>query len=73
MVDGARALTYEELDEAATACARRLAGQGVGEGDRVSTTLAPGLDFCVLLHALPRLGAVLCPLDPRGRPDGPVP
>ncbi len=73
MVDGARTLTYAELDEAATACARRLATEGVGVGARVATTLAPGLDFCVLLHALPRLGAVLCPLDPRGRTDAPGP
>jgi O-succinylbenzoic acid--CoA ligase len=37
----------------------------VGEGDRVATTLPPGLAFAELLHALPRLGAVLVPLDPR--------
>ena len=34
-------------------------------GDRVATTLPAGPDFCSLLHALPRLGAVLVPLDPR--------
>jgi O-succinylbenzoic acid--CoA ligase len=39
--------------------------QGVGEGDRVATTLPPGFAFAELLHALPRLGAVLVPLDPR--------
>jgi o-succinylbenzoate---CoA ligase len=37
----------------------------VGEGDRVATTLPPGLAFAELLHALPKLGAVLVPLDPR--------
>jgi O-succinylbenzoic acid--CoA ligase len=37
---------------------------GVGPGDRVATTLPPGHAFCELLHALPRLGAVLVPLDP---------
>jgi o-succinylbenzoate---CoA ligase len=31
----------------------------------VATTLAPGVDFAVLLHALPRLGAVLLPLNTR--------
>ena len=45
--------------------ARRLGALGVGEGDRVATTLPPGLAFAELLHALPRLGAVLVPLDPR--------
>jgi O-succinylbenzoic acid--CoA ligase len=44
----------------------------VGEGDRVGTTLAPGLAFVELLHALPRLGAVFVPLNTRerARPDG---
>jgi O-succinylbenzoic acid--CoA ligase len=46
--------------------ARRLASLGVGGGDRVATTLPPGVAFCELLHAVPRLGAVLVPLDPRG-------
>ena len=45
--------------------ARRLANGGVQSGDRVATTLPPGLAFCELLHALPRLGAVFVPLDPR--------
>jgi O-succinylbenzoic acid--CoA ligase len=37
----------------------------VQAGDRVATTLPAGEDFCALLHALPRLGAALVPLDPR--------
>ena len=38
-------------------------------GDRVATSLASGLEFAALLHALPRLAAVLAPLNPaeRGR------
>jgi O-succinylbenzoic acid--CoA ligase len=66
-----RTLTYAELHERADELARRLA---VATGDRVSTTLPPGLAFCELLHALPRRGAVLVPLDPRGAaaPDAPV-
>ncbi len=58
-------LTYAELDAAADRCARRLAAAGVVAGDRVATTLAPGVDFTALLHATPRLGAVLVPLSPR--------
>ena len=58
-------LGYAELDALATLTARRLAAQGVGEGDRVATTLAPGPDFAALLHALPRLGAALVPLNTR--------
>jgi O-succinylbenzoic acid--CoA ligase len=62
-------LTYAELHERADALARRL---GTAPGERVRTTLPPGLDFCELLHALPRRGAVLVPLDPRGRAQPPV-
>lgn len=58
-------LTYRQLDEEASRAARRLAALGVGEGDRVATTLPPGAAFTVLLHAAPRVGAALMPLDPR--------
>lgn len=34
-------------------------------GDRVATTLAPGAELAQLIHALPRLGAVLVPLNTR--------
>jgi O-succinylbenzoic acid--CoA ligase len=64
VADG-RVLTYAELHAAAGRCARRLRSLGVGAGDVVATTLPPGLAFCELLHALPRLGAALAPLDPR--------
>ena len=58
-------LTYAELDEHVQATARRLAALGVGEGGRVATTLPPSIDFCVLLHAAPRIGAALVPLNTR--------
>jgi O-succinylbenzoic acid--CoA ligase len=65
-----RTLTYAELHERADALARRLAA---APGDRVPTTLPPGLAFCELLHALPRRGAVLVPLEPRGAAARDVP
>ncbi len=61
----AGSLTYAQLDSEADAAARRLAALGVGEGDRVATTLPPDLDFAVLLHAAPRIGAALVPLNTR--------
>lgn len=64
VVAGDATLTYAELDTAAGADARRLAALGVHAGDRVATTLAPGAAFARLLHAVPRLGAVLVPIDP---------
>ena len=60
-----RDLTYAELRAEAGAVARRLAARGVRPGDRVATTLPPGVDFAALLHALPRLGAVFVPLNTR--------
>ena len=65
MVADGRTLTYAELDRTAASCARRLSTLGVGAGNVVATTLTPGLAFCELLHALPKLGAALAPLDPR--------
>src|SRR3954452_8284736 len=65
IVAGGRTVSYEELDERATRAARRLAALGVGEGDRVASALPPGIAFAELMHALPRLGAVLVPLNAR--------
>jgi O-succinylbenzoic acid--CoA ligase len=65
IITPALTLTYRELDAAAAGTARRLAGSGVGRGDRVAATLPPGVEFAALLHALPRLGAVLVPLNTR--------
>ena len=59
-------LSYAELLNAAEDRARGLGAAGVGEGDRVAVRLTPGIAFCEVLHALPRLGAVLVPLTPGG-------
>jgi len=58
-------LTYAQLDAQVDTAARRLSALGVGDGDRVATTLPAGLDFAVLLHAAPRIGAALVPLNTR--------
>lgn len=58
-------LSYAELDSRVDRVVRRLAALGVREGDRVATGLAPSTAFVELVHALPRLGAVLVPLNPR--------
>lgn len=65
MVADGRTVTYAELDELATRTSRRLIAAGVRSGDRVGSTLPAGIDFAALLHALPRLGAVLVPLNTR--------
>jgi len=57
--------TFAELHSRADCSARRLAALGVGQGGRVATTLAPSIAFCGLLHAAPRIGAALVPLNTR--------
>jgi O-succinylbenzoic acid--CoA ligase len=64
LITGAGELTYAELEARAARCARRLARTGIGPGDHVETTLAPGPAFVELLHAVPRVGAALAPLAP---------
>jgi len=59
-----RELTYAELDAEAGRVARQLAETGVGRGSHVVTSLRPGLEFATLLHALPRIEAVLVPVPP---------
>jgi o-succinylbenzoate---CoA ligase len=73
VVAGGASVAYRELDERATRLARRLAAQAIGPGDGVRVSHPPGLAFAELLHAVPRLGAVLEPMapedPPRPRPD----
>jgi O-succinylbenzoic acid--CoA ligase len=57
-------VTYAELSGQADAWAAALHARGVRPGDRVATTLG-GLDFARLLWALPRIGAVLVPVNTR--------
>jgi O-succinylbenzoic acid--CoA ligase len=65
LIAGEESVTYGELDRRAGVAARRLAGLGVGSGDRVALVLEPSAEYVVLLHALVKLGAVAAPLDPR--------
>jgi O-succinylbenzoic acid--CoA ligase len=66
-------LTYAQLYERAARRARALVAVGVRPGDRVPVTHPPGLAFAELLHALPRVGAVLEPGPPARPPQPPDP
>src|SRR3954453_17329983 len=57
-------VTHAELAAQADAWALQLVDKGVGPGDRVASTLG-GVDFARLLWALPRIGAVLVPVNTR--------
>ena len=63
------ALTYAQLDAAATLAARRVGALGVGPGDRVGIALPARRAFVETLHGCMRLGAVAVPIDLRLRPD----
>ena len=68
----AGSFSFAQLAERADRRARELAAAGVGAGDRVAVTYPPGLEFAELLHALPRLGAVLEPGPPAEPPEPPA-
>lgn len=58
-------MTYAELERAAASTARRLAARGVRRDATVALGLSPGAEYATALHALMKLGAVACPLNPR--------
>ena len=61
--DGAvRRLTNTELRDAVEAAARRLAGLGIGPGDRVGILLPMLLETAVAVLAVARLGAIFTPI-----------
>lgn len=63
-----RTWTFAQLDAAANAVAWQLAAMGVGPGQRVALLMANSPAFVTWVHALPRVGAVLVPLNTRLAP-----
>jgi len=55
--------TFAELDRSAFTAAQHLAAAGVGAGDRLALLAGNGAGFVHVVHAAPRLGAVLVPLN----------
>jgi O-succinylbenzoic acid--CoA ligase len=64
IADGA-SWSFAELDRWASALARRLAALGARPGDRVALLLRNSPEFVALIHAAPRLGVTLAPLNIR--------
>jgi acyl-CoA synthetase (AMP-forming)/AMP-acid ligase II len=62
------AITWAELDDASRALARRLAGAGVGKGDRVGLLMPNGIEWATVALAVTRVGGVLVPLSTLLRP-----
>ena len=57
--------TFAQLDRRVSAVAGRLAAAGVGEGGRLALLARNGSGFVQIVHAVPRLGAALVPLNVR--------
>ncbi|MCJ1678507.1 amino acid adenylation domain-containing protein, partial [Streptomyces sp. APSN-46.1] len=67
VVDGARTVTYRELDRAATRMAGYLRGLGAGPETLIGVGLERGTDLVVALLGVWKAGAAYVPLDP-GQP-----
>lgn len=63
LIDGARRLTYAQVDEAATAIARGLLRLGVGPGDIVGLWMARGAALLIAQIAIAKTGAAWLPFD----------
>jgi long-chain acyl-CoA synthetase len=63
IVQGARRVRYDELDDLALRCATGLARLGIGVGDGVAVALPDGPEFVACLFGCARLGAVMLPLS----------
>ena len=68
VVDGDRAVTYEELDRASLRTALRLRDLGAGPETLVGVGLPRGVDLVVSLLGVWRAGAAYVPLDPEQPP-----
>jgi amino acid adenylation domain-containing protein len=62
--DGARTLTYGELDVASTHLAARLCDLGIGAGDLVAVSIARSADSITAVWAVVKSGAGFLPVDP---------
>jgi len=65
LFDGARALTYGELDGLVDRLASALVRGGVHHGDVVCAYLPNSIDYVIVVLAVARAGAVFSPINPR--------
>ena len=65
LTHGRSSWTFAEFDRRASAMARHIAGLGAHAGDRVALLLRNSLEFAAIVHAAPRAGVVLVPLNMR--------
>ncbi len=66
--DGARVMTYSELDQLAESFANGLASAGLGPGDRYAVLSTNCLEYFAWYFGAAKIGAVTVPLNPRLAP-----
>ncbi|TAK66101.1 MAG: o-succinylbenzoate--CoA ligase [Dehalococcoidia bacterium] len=64
LVDGCE-ISFAQLDADADTVARGLVERGVRAGDRLAVLMPNGVRFVELVHAAPRAGAIIVPLNTR--------
>ncbi|RSM99102.1 non-ribosomal peptide synthetase [Nonomuraea sp. WAC 01424] len=72
VMDGGRTLSYADLDRRSDRLAGRLAGLGVGRGDRVGVVMERGADLFTALLGIWKAGAAYVPVNvdqPPGRTE----
>ena len=62
--DGARTVTYGELDAASARLAAHLTGRGIGAGDLVAVSIPRSADSVTAVWGVVRSGAGFLPVDP---------
>lgn len=67
--DGARRLTYRDLQAETDEIASGLSQLGVKPGDRVAVSLPAWYEFIVAVFAIAKVGAILVPFNTRYRED----
>lgn len=65
LVASSMRLSFAELDTRAGQLAGGLAALGAQSGDRIGVLMPNSVDLACLVHAVPRLGAILVPLNIR--------
>uniref|UniRef100_UPI0038CC16B7 non-ribosomal peptide synthetase n=1 Tax=Mycobacterium conspicuum TaxID=44010 RepID=UPI0038CC16B7 len=63
VTDGARSVTYRELDEASNRLAHTLIGRGAGPGHRVALVVERGVEAVVAVFGVLKTGAAYVPID----------
>lgn len=65
LVYGDERITYGELEKRIETLAAGLQQLGIGKGDKIGVLLPNSPEYVVSLYALPRLGAVMVPINPQ--------